>query len=329
MRVLVTGGGGFIGSHIAEYHLNKGDEVFVVDNLSTGSRNNISMFKGNKAFQFEEANIGNWPHLTASIEWAELIYHMAAVVGVYRVISEPMNVLNTNINGTEQLLQSIGNNKNRPRMILASTSSVYGLSEKQIQSETDALIVSPPHHPLRDYAISKLADEALGLAYFKAKQLPITMVRLFNTIGPRQAGHYGMVVPRFIQQACKHETITIYGDGNQTRSFCDVRDVVHALQSLVETKESYGEIVNVGNDSEISINHLAELIQQHAKSDSEIKHIPYHEAYGNDFTDIIRRKPNLEKLYRLTKFKHQWSLEQTVDELINIQMNTATGLRSI
>lgn len=319
MHILVTGGCGFIGSHIVEHHLAKGDQIQVVDDLSTGSLQNITAFQGNSAFQFDQADISTWSGLKESVEWADRIYHMAAVVGVYRVIAEPLNVLGTNIAGTERILNAVSASRHHPRLIIASTSSVYGHSEKPILSEKDALIVAAPDHPLRDYAISKIADEALARAYFKTQKLAVTLARLFNTIGPRQTGRYGMVVPRFVQQACRNEPITIYGDGTQTRSFCDVRDVVDALDRLGGKAESHGEIVNVGRDSEISINELAEFIRKRVNSHSEIRHIPFQEAYGEEFADIKRRRPDLTKLYQLTGFKHKWTLEKTVDNLISLQ----------
>jgi UDP-glucose 4-epimerase len=316
MRILVTGGCGFIGSHIAEYHLAKGDEVSVVDDLSTGSLDNIASFKANPAFYFENANILNWPNLPKSVAWADRIYHMAAVVGIYRVLREPVNVLTTNIHGCEKLLHAVSMSGHTPQVIITSSSSVYGHSETATLSEKDDLVIKSSAHPLWNYALNKIADEALGFAYFHTAKIPITVIRLFNTIGPRQTGHYGMVVPRFVQQACRGEPITVFGDGTQTRSFCDVRDVLTALNLLASTPKSNGEIVNIGYDKEIVINDLAELIRRKANSDSKIKHIPYKEAYGEELTDIKQRRPDLTKLCQLTGFKHQWPLEKTIDDLI-------------
>lgn len=316
MRILVTGGAGFIGSHIVEYHLTKGDEVVAIDNLTTGSQKNISPFEKNSNFKFFQADILNWPELSKYTAWADRIYHMAAVLGVYRVIAEPIDVLRTNILGCEYLLRSIVESKSRARILLASTSSVYGNSPNQKLNEEDNLIVSPTKRPLSGYAISKIADESLGTAYFQTYKLPITFIRFFNTIGPRQTGLYGMVVPRFVQQACRHEPITIYGDGKQTRSFCDVRDTVKAIDIIAEKNISIGEPINVGQDTEITIIELANIVRKHAKSSSEFKYIPYNEAYGKEFYDIQKRKPDLTKLYQLSHFKHQWTLEKTIDDLI-------------
>lgn len=316
MRILVTGGCGFIGSHIAEYHLAKGDEVFIVDDLSTGSLDNIASFQANPSFHFEKANILNWSNLQTSVAWANRIYHMAAVVGIYRVLKEPVNVLRTNILSSEKLLHAISISENRPQVIIASSSSVYGHSERPMLSEKDDLLFKYYANPLRNYALSKIADEALGLAYYHTAKIPIIIIRLFNIVGPRQTGSYGMVIPRFVQQACRGEPITIFGDGTQTRSFCDVRDVLTILNLLVNTSKSNGQIVNIGYDKEIVINDLAELIRKKANSNSTIQYIPYKEAYGEEFTDIKQRRPDLAKLHELTSFKHQWPLEKTIDDLI-------------
>lgn len=316
MRVLVTGGCGFIGSHIVEFHLKNGDEVRVVDNLSTGSLANIAAFKDNPAFQFAKSDILTWPDLDKTVAWADRIYHMAAVLGMFHVIAEPVNVLVTNISGTERVLRAVAASGSNPRVMIASSSSVYGSSPQPILSENDNITLVSPSHPILGYAISKIADEALGVAYHHANKMQITLVRLFNTIGPRQTGRYGMVVPRFVQQAVKGEPITVFGDGTQTRSFCDVRDVVNALSMLLNQKDSIGQIVNVGNDSEITINELAKIVRTRADSKSEIIYSSYREAYGEDFIDVKQRRPDLSKLYKLTGFKHQWTLQKTVDDLI-------------
>lgn len=316
MRVLVTGGCGFIGSHLVEHHLAKDDEVYVVDDLSTGSLQNVENFKNNPKFQFDQADIVTWPHFEKAINWADRIYHMAAVVGVYRVLNEPHKVISTNISGFDRLLNIAATCNTLKRIVLASSSSVYGHSNNPLLNENDSLILASTAHPLKIYAISKIADEALAMAYYKTAKLPITIVRLFNTIGPRQTGRYGMVVPRFVKQACSGEPITIFGNGTQTRSFCDVRDSICALDKLADIPDSIGNIINVGRDVEMTINDLASLVLKRANSHSEIQHIPYIEAYGEEFTDIRQRRPDLRKLYQLTGFKHEWTLEKTVDNLI-------------
>lgn len=322
MHVLITGGCGFIGSHLVEYHLNKGNKVHVVDDLSTGSIHNVSAFQNNPNFQFDKADILTWSGLEKSAVWADQIYHMAAVVGVYRVLAEPINVLATNIPGCERVLRAVAATGWKPRVLIASSSEVYGqsLTDNIGFKESDNLVIESAAKNRWNYAISKIADEAFGLSYARELNLPVTLIRFFNTIGPRQTGRYGMVVPRLVEQAVHNQPITVYGDGSQSRSFCDVRDTVVALDALANTPDSVGEIINVGNDREISINHLAELIRNRANSNSPIVHIPYEEAYGKafgeTFIDILRRRPNLEKFYGLTHFKHQWTLEQTIDDLI-------------
>lgn len=316
MHVLITGGCGFIGSHLVDFHLKKGDVVQVVDDLSTGNLKNVHEFQQNSNFQLHKANILTWDNLEKAVAWADRIYHMAAVVGVYRVLNEPMNVFPVNINGCQRLFSIISAAHHRPRVIIASSSSVYGHSHNASLKETDDLILKAIKNPLRNYALSKIVDEALSLIYYHTQDFPVTIIRLFNTIGPRQTGYYGMVVPRFVQQACQGEPITVYGDGKQTRSFCDVRDAISFIHLLAEKTDTIGEIINVGNDREIPIHDLALLVKKLAKSDSEIQYVPLNEAYGEGFSDIVQRRPDLTKLHQLTDFKHQWTLEQTITDLI-------------
>lgn len=316
MRVLITGGSGFIGSHLVEYHLSKGDEVFAVDDLSTGSIGNIKPFQKNSNFRFEKADILTWPNLDRAVNWANRIYHMAAIVGVFRVLSEPLAVFDTNINGYTRLLDSVSKSQSKPRIVVASSSSVYGHSTKKILNEEDDLIFKSPKHRLGNYALTKMADETISLAYIQEKNLSITIVRIFNTIGPRQSGQYGMVVPRFVQQACSQESITIFGDGTQTRSFCDVRDTVRGLDMLAENIKTTGEIINLGNDREISINDLAKIVFTQASCKSKISYKKYQEVYGENFVDIKNRRPDLTKFFHYTAFKHKWSLEETITDLI-------------
>lgn len=324
MNVLITGGCGFIGSHLVDYYVNENHSVYVVDDLSTGRFENVAQFKNNPAFHFEKADILTWPDLDRAVSWADRIYHMAAVVGVYRVIAEPIQVLNTNILSCEKLLHAVKKSGHKPRILIASSSEVYGQGVNTTFSETDDLLIEPSAHSRWNYAISKLSNEAFGLSYFQQYDLPITMIRFFNTVGPKQSGHYGMVLPRFVEQAVSHQPITVYGSGKQSRSFCDVRDTVEALDRLANQTLSAGEIVNVGNDSEISIYALAELVKEIANSDSPIIHIPYEEAYGEVFVDIQRRKPNLEKFYKLTEYHHRWTLKETIRDLVNIKQTDQT-----
>jgi len=312
---LVTGGAGFIGSHIVEHYLSKGDDVVVIDNLSTGNLENISIFKKNPLFTFFKSDILNWKELNEVVGSVDMIYHMAAVLGVYRVLEEPIEVLTTNIFSCNDLLKAVVATDSKARIIIASSSSVYGPSSTPDLKEDAPLIVAPNTHPLWGYAVSKIADEALVSAYCQVYKLPITSIRFFNTIGPRQTGRYGMVVPRFVSQAVNSEPLTVYGDGDQTRSFCDVRDSVAALSIVAEKSLCIGDVINIGNDREITINELSEKVLSLTESDSKVKYIPYKEAYGIDFNDIKQRRPNIDKLRKLTSFKHKWTLEDTIVDL--------------
>ncbi len=316
MRIFITGGCGFIGSNIAEYHLNKGDEVHVIDNLTTGTLKNIEPFTSNPKFKFYEGNILDWPEMEKEVKWAERVYHFAAVVGIFKVISEPINVVASNIEGTRHLLDVIKKSGAKPVVVIASSSSVYGNSPKPLLTETDDLIIKQPKDALATYSTSKLTTEIIALAYYHGDKIPIILPRLFNTVGPRQTGRYGMVVPRFVNQACSNEPLTIFGDGSQTRSFCDVRDSVVALDMIASRPDTIGEIINVGNDYEISINDLAKLVGKCVGHEVEVKYIPYEEAYGMPYQDITQRRPNIAKMKSLIPFKHQWSLEKTVNDLI-------------
>ncbi|RAP57184.1 NAD-dependent epimerase/dehydratase family protein [Oleiagrimonas sp. MCCC 1A03011] len=316
MHVLITGGAGFIGSHVAQRHLARGDKVHVVDDLSTGNRANIQLLEGYPNFRFDHADMLVWDGLERAAAWADRIYHLAAVVGVYRVIAEPTRVLATNIAACERLLRAVTASGWKPHVVIASSSEVYGHRlESELHEQMD-LSVSTRAGTRWNYSVSKIADEALGLSYAQKFDIPTVIARLFNTTGPRQTGRYGMVVPRFVEQAVKGEEITVYGDGLQTRSFCDVRDTSRALDMLAAKATAEGLVVNVGNDREISVNDLAELVRERAGSDSIIQHVPYVTAYGEDFEDIRRRRPVLDRLRQLTGFEHEHTLEDTLDELI-------------
>ena len=319
MHVLVTGGAGFIGSHVVALHLARGDQVHVVDDLSTGVRANLLEHDGNPNFRFDEADILTWNRLDRAVGWADRIYHLAAVVGVYRVLAEPTKVLATNIAGCERLLRAAHDGGWKPQIVIASSSEVYGHNNEEILREDQDLSVSTRAGTRWGYSVSKIADEALGLSYAQRFGIPAVIARFFNTIGPRQVGRYGMVVPRFVAQAVADEPITVFGGGQQTRSFCDARDTVVALDALASRIGADTQVVNVGNDREISILELAELVIARAGSRSEIKHVALQEAYGENFEDIRRRRPALDKLRALTGFKHQYTLERTIDELIAIE----------
>lgn len=322
MKILITGGCGFIGSHLIDFHLERGDTVHIVDDLSTGSLNNIKLFTPNPSFHFYQEDLLTWKGLAEAVQSVDQIYHMAAVVGVYRVLADPLKVMKINVMACDRLLRFASESSTQPHVIIASSSSVYGSSNRTILSENDDLIVPPADHPIRLYSISKITDEALAAAYHHQYNLPVTIIRFFNVIGPRQTGTYGMVVPRFIKQACTNEPITVFGHGNQTRSFCDIRDVITALDLIMQHSKGNCDIINIGNDKEISINFLAELIFKKAHSSSIIKHITYHEAYGREYFDTANRRPDIKKLYQLTGFIPRWTIEQTIDNLITLYNNT-------
>jgi UDP-glucose 4-epimerase len=316
MHVFITGGAGFIGSHIVEYHLNQNDIVHVIDDLSTGIEKNIQPFKSNPNFHFIKADLLIYPDLKEEVCWADRIYHMAAVVGVFKVINDSEKLLSTNIAATERLLRAARLSDRNPRILLASTSEVYGEGHAKPLSEDLNLIIGEGRKSCSAYAVSKIAVEYFGISYYEHFKLPITILRIFNTIGPRQLSAYGMVIPRFIDSALKNKPILVYGTGEQTRSFCDVRDVVSMMDKIANNPMTIGKILNVGSDAEISINEVAKLVKKLAKSDSEIKHITYDEAYGEGFEDFMYRRPELTKLRSLIKYKDAWNLEKTLIDLI-------------
>jgi UDP-glucose 4-epimerase len=324
MRVVITGGAGFIGSHLAEYHLARGDEVHVVDDLSTGTRAGVLMYQGNPHYRFSEADLLEWPGLESAVAGADRIYHMAAVVGMFRVLNQPIEVTRVNVLGTERVLQTMVKTGSQAQIVIPSSSSVYAHAHPDNLRE-DADIVLSTRNPLVNYATSKLTNEIQGRAYAQEHKLPVVIARLFNAIGPRQSGMYGFVVPRFVQQALTGEPITVFGDGSQTRSFCDVRDTVAILDTLAGTSAAYGQVVNVGNDQEVPIRQLAEMVKRQAGSNSPLEYVPFAKAYGQDFEQIPQRRPILGRLYELTGYRHRWTLAQTVDDLIGFYRREAPG----
>jgi len=319
MHILVTGGAGFIGSHLVQYHLDKGDHVWAVDNLLTGKEDNIKAFEKHPFFRFTQADLAQWPQLLEAITWADRIYHMAAILGQRLVLSNPVDTLSKNIHNCELILQGMTHVNKKVRLLIASSSGVYAsvnLKAEETLPEDTILHFNSGAYLQESYYFSKLINEVMGLAYLHQKGIQCTIARIFNTIGTRQTGRYGMVVPTFVEQALKNQPITVYGDGLQTRSFCNVQDTVTALDLIMKNPESNGEIINIGNNDECSINDLAKLVKEKAKSRSEITHLSYKEAYGVDFHDVQVRRPNIDKLKRLTGFQPQWTLEQTVQQII-------------
>jgi UDP-glucose 4-epimerase len=319
MHILVTGGAGFIGSHVVEHLISQGHSVHVVDDLSTGRAENVAPFLGDPRFAFDKADIVTWDGLWAAAAAADQVYHLAGVVGVRRVLSDPIRVMATNISGTERVLRAVADAPRCPRVLLASTSEVYGFNGRASQSEADELTYKAGNWARWSYAVTKLAGEHFANAYAREKDLPISSLRFFNMVGPRQRGEYGMVLPNFVRQAVRGLPIVVYGDGEQTRSFCDVRDAVRMMTEVAAVSPVPGEVLNLGNDQEISINDLASLVRRRADSASPIVHTTYADAYGEHFDDIARRRPDLTYLKSIIDFAPRWTLAQTIDDLIAVE----------
>ena len=313
MRFLITGGAGFIGSHLAERLLERGDHVVLLDNLSTGSMENIRHLKSHDRMQYFLDSIENRQLLAELVDDAEVVVHLAAAVGVRLIVESPVRTIETNVNGTQLILEAAS--KKRKLVVTASTSEVYGKNTQVPFREDADLVLGPTTKGRWSYAASKALDEFLALSYWKEKKLPVIVVRLFNTVGPRQTGRYGMVLPNFVGQALDGKPITVYGSGKQSRCFCDVRDVVEALMRLMETQRAVGEVVNVGNTEEVTIEGLAQLVKERTRSSSPIEFVPYDQAYEPGFEDMFRRVPSVEKLETLTGFRPRTSLVEIVDRV--------------
>jgi UDP-glucose 4-epimerase len=309
-HVLVTGGAGFIGSHLVERLLSEGRRVVVVDDLSTGSLENLRLVANEPRLTVVTSSISTWAGLPGCMAGAGYVYHLAAAVGVELVVTSPIHTLETNLHETEVLLKAA--EKNRTPILLASTSEVYGKSQKEGFSEEDDLLIGPPHQARWGYACSKLMDEFLAMAYARERGLPITVARLFNTVGPRQTGRYGMVLPRFIEAARNGRALRVYGDGKQTRCFCYVSDTVEALCRLELCNAARGHVFNVGGTEEVSILDLAQRVLRLLGSTGPIEMIPYDEAYAPGFEDMRRRKPMVTKLKQFTGFTPETSLDEII-----------------
>jgi UDP-glucose 4-epimerase len=315
MRALVTGGAGFVGSHLAELLLGQGHEVFVLDNLSTGSIENIAHLKHRERFHYTIDSVSNEPVLAELVDQADVIFHLAAAVGVKLIVEQPVHTIETNVRGTEVVLTHA--NKKKKLVLIASTSEVYGKSTAVPFCEDDDLVLGSTVKHRWAYACSKLIDEFLALAYWKEKKLPVIIVRLFNTVGPRQTGQYGMVIPNFVRQALAGQPITVFGDGTQTRSFTYVGDVVDALAKLVQEPKAVGRVFNVGNGYEISILDLAKRVKALAGSSSEIVTIPYDQAYEAGFEDMPRRVPDTSRIHELIGYEPKVQLDEILDKVID------------
>lgn len=314
MNILITGGAGFIGSHLSEYLLNQGHTVFIIDDLSTGSFENIAPLKENPIFHYTIDTIMNVPLAAELVDQCDVIFHLAAAVGVKLIVESPVRTIETNIRGTEIILELA--NKKKKKVLIASTSEVYGKANKIPFAEEDDLVLGATNKGRWSYACSKAIDEFLALAYWREKKLPVVIVRLFNTVGPRQTGRYGMVLPTFVKQALAAKPITVFGSGRQSRCFTHVSDVVGALYKLAQTEEAVGQVFNIGSDEEISILDLAQRVKEITKSLSEIRLIPYDQAYEEGFEDMPRRVPNIAKISKTIGYQPSKNLEQIIQSVV-------------
>ena len=316
MKYLITGGAGFIGSHLTRLLLDKKHQVVVLDNLSTGSRENIKDLKKNKKFVFKKGDILNTKTLRPLIKEADIVVHLAAAVGAKLVSERPLESLMVNVEGTANVLKLASELGNK-RVLIASSSETYGKNNVVPYSEDDDRVIGPSTINRWGYATSKMMDEFLGLAYYKQKSLPVVIMRFFNTVGPRQVGTYGMVIPKMVTQALKNEPITVYGDGSQTRCFTYVGDTTNIIYLLSGNKKATGEIVNVGGTEEIKIIDLAKRIINISKSKSKIKLVPFEKVFEKGFKDMKRRKPNIAKLKKLTDYTPKVKLDEILKTVID------------
>jgi len=314
MRVLITGGAGFVGSHLSEALLERGDEVSVLDNLSTGSIDNIQHLKSRPGFRYTIDSVTNEPLLAELIDGSDVVVHLAAAVGVKLIVEAPVHTIETNVHGTEVVLKHA--NKKKKLVLIASTSEVYGKSTAVPFREDADLVLGPSAKHRWAYACSKLIDEFLALAYWKERKLPVIIVRLFNTVGPRQTGQYGMVIPTFVRQALSGQPITVFGDGTQSRSFTYVGDVVKAMVALIDEPRAIGQVFNIGNGAEITISQLAQRIKQMTGSDSPIVVVPYEQAYEAGFEDMPRRVPEIAKIRELVGYRPTVELDEILRRVI-------------
>lgn len=314
MRVLITGGAGFIGSHLSRALIGRGDRVLVLDDLSTGAMSNIEDLLDHEGFDYRIGSVTDVPLVAECVDRCDVTVHLAAAVGVRLIVEKPVHTIETNVRGTEVVLGAAA--KKQKPVLVASTSEVYGKSTRIPFKETDDLTMGPTSHSRWAYACSKALDEWLALAYLREKKVPVVVCRFFNTVGPGQTGRYGMVLPNFVGQALRGDPITVYGDGQQSRCFGHVADTVEAVIRLMGTPEAVGEVFNIGNDQEVTIERLAEMVREATGSSSEIVHIPYEEAYAEGFEDMFRRVPSLEKLQSVIGFRPSIPLATVISDVV-------------
>ena len=324
MRYLITGGAGFIGSHLAEGLLGRGDHVTVIDDLSTGSIRNIQHLKGDPRFSYVIGSVENAPLTAELVDAADQVFHLAAAVGVKLVVESPVRTIETNVKTTEIVLAAAC--KKRKKVFVASTSEVYGKSTDVPFREDGDLVLGPTERGRWSYACSKAIDEFLAIAYWRERHCPTLIGRCFNTVGPRQTGHYGMVVPRFVKQALQNEALTVYGDGQQSRCFTHVSDAVRAMIALMDADHTVGEVYNIGSEQEIRIADLAERVRVLTDSESEIGFTPYEQVYGENFEDMPRRVPSLEKINKAIGFEPQIGLDETLQSVIDYERSVEPQL---
>jgi UDP-glucose 4-epimerase len=327
MRHLITGGSGFIGSHLADELLARGEQVHILDDLSTGSIENLRHLRGRPGFEYTIDSAANTSLVAELVDEADVVYHLAAAVGVELIVDSPVRTIETNVHCTEIIL-TLANKKQKP-VFIASTSEVYGKSDRLPFREDGDLLLGPTFKGRWSYACSKAIDEFLALAYWKEKKLPVVIGRLFNTVGPRQTGRYGMVVPTFVRQALADEPITVYGDGSQRRCFCHVGDVVTALADLMRRDDAHGQVFNIGSSEEVSILDLAVRVRELIGSGSEIKTIPYDDAYEEGFEDMPRRVPDTTKLRDLLGWRPTRSLDEILSDVVDSQRPERTLSKSL
>jgi UDP-glucose 4-epimerase len=322
MNIFITGVAGFIGSHLADKMIKDGHNVIGLDDLSTGNIKNIKHLLNNPSFQFFNDSILNKKIVNELVSKSDLVYHLAAVVGVNLIMKQPLNTLKVNVGGTEILLEAAY--KYRKKIVLTSSSEIYGRGVNEEFNEKDDRLIGPIDNIRWGYASSKTIDEFFAFSYFIEHNLPVSIARLFNTVGSRQTGNYGMVLPRFILQALKGDAITVYGDGKQSRCFCNIKDVIHALDILGKNSKANGEVFNVGSKNEISMLNLAKVVIQKTKSNSKIKIIPYSDVFSDGFEDMMRRKPDISKIENYFNWKPSITLESSINQIIKFLKSNKT-----